>query len=159
MKVNWQLLGPLLVTTLAATAGWFVVNYLTSVRDLRNKAREVRLQYSIAAYRHLEAAASRDLASSNDCSNDYLAGFESAIADIQLFGNDDQIRLAKKLSLAIAEHSPSASTGPLLLSLRNELRGQLGLEPANEEPIHLRLRRSQQQLPVSRTGSKVDPAQ
>jgi hypothetical protein len=78
--MNWQLLGPLLVTTAVAIGGWFVAHALTSRRDRSNKQREHRISYLIEAYRSLELCAHR--IDNLDC-----VKLESAVADIQLFGS------------------------------------------------------------------------
>jgi len=62
---------------------------------------------------------------------------ESAIADIQLFGRRDQAIAAKKLATDLAEQG-SASLDDLLLSLRSELRKELGLEQIAGGITHLR---------------------
>ena len=72
--------------------------------------------------------------------NDYGNDFEAAIADVQLFGTEAQVRMAKDLATAIAKHDKNASTGPLLLSLRDALREELDLGVINECPIHFRLK-------------------
>jgi hypothetical protein len=110
-------------------------HYFNSQRDLRSKRREIRVDYLIRAYRRLEAGACRGPIDASDYGRD----FESAIADIQLFGTNDQVRLAKEMAAAIAEHTKGASAGPLLLSLRDALRKELDLGAINEQPIHFRL--------------------
>jgi len=134
--MNWQLLWPLLVTTVVAIGGWIVAHYFTSRRDLKNKRREIRSDYLVQAYRRLEAGACRGPI---DATSDYGKDFESAVADVQLFGTEDQIRMAKDLATSIAEHRKDASAGTLLLSLRDALRQELDLGTVNEEPIHFRL--------------------
>src|SRR5437588_11608988 len=88
--MNWQLLGPLLITTLVAVGGWFIGHALTTRRDRLNKRREQRIGYLIEAYRRLESCAHR---------RDALEAskFESAIADIQLFGTPRQVELVQTL--------------------------------------------------------------
>jgi hypothetical protein len=102
---------------------------------------EVRVGYLIEAYRRLEAGTSRGAIDGTE----YGRGFESAIADIQLFGTVEQVRLAKQLAIDIADRKKDASAGPLLLSLRDSLRIELHLGVIEEEPIHFRLRQSGQQ--------------
>ena len=63
---------------------------------------------------------------------------ESAIADIQLFGNLKQVTLAAKFANDIAQNS-NASTNELLSDLRASLRNELKLENTNSETIFLRL--------------------
>jgi hypothetical protein len=134
--MNWQLLIPLLVTTVVAIIGWLIGHYLNSQRDRQNKRREVRVQYLIDAYRRLEAGSSRGAIDKTE----YGKGFESAIADIQLLGSEEQARMAKEVAIAIATRKSNASSGPLLMSLRNALRNELDLGSLNEEPIHFRLK-------------------
>ncbi len=133
--MNWQLLIPLLVTTLVAVAGWMAAHRFNSQRDLRSKRREIRVDYLIRAYQRLEAGACREAL---DASND-RRDFESAVADIQLFGTNDQVRMAKEMAAAIAERRIDASAGPLLLSLRDALRRELDLGEINEQPFFFRL--------------------
>jgi len=134
--MNWQLLLPLLATTLLGVASWFAVHWLSTARDRANKKRDLRLSFLLEAYRRLEAGTSRGALESTDCA----VGFESAIADIQLLGTPEQVKMAKNLAISIARRDPEASAGPLLLSLRDELREHLGLQALGEEPLHFRLK-------------------
>ena len=138
--MNWNLLLPLLVTTALGVVGWIVAHRLASTRDQRSKRREVRLGFLLEAYRKLEAGALRGPIHENA----FADGFESAIADIQLLGTTEQTRMAKNLAQAIADHAPDATASPLLLSLRDELRQQLGLETLGEPPVHFRLQKAAQ---------------
>ena len=126
-----------LVSPVIAIMGWFVANNHATKRDRRNKQRDIRVQYLINAYRHLEAIASRG----SDIDR-YADNFESAIADIQLFGCPLQVQMAQELATSIASRSQDSSTGPLLLALRDDLRRELGLEKVGVEPVHLRIKRS-----------------
>lgn len=134
--MNWALLFPLLVTTVIGVSGWFAVHWLSTTRDRANKKRDLRLSFLLEAYRRLEAGASRGSLEATD----FAVGFESAIADIQLLGTVEQVRLAKNLAIGIARRDPQVSAGPLLLSLRDELREHLGLQALGEEPLHFRLK-------------------
>lgn len=126
---------PLLITTCVAIFGWILGHTFNASRDFQNKKREIQLKYLIESYRHLEAGASRGAI----CGTKYGEDFESAIADIQLLGSCEQAKMAKKLSEQIANRDSQASTGPLLMSLRNTLRTQLKLNKIDEEPVHFRL--------------------
>ena len=132
--MNYQLLLPLLATTIVAIVGWLVGHKLNTRRDRQNKRREIRVQYLIEAYRCLEAGSCRDLVPNTDFSR----RFESAIADIQLFGTKGQAEMAKELAEGMAsQENPSGTC--LLISLREALRRELGLVPLNTKPIHLRI--------------------
>jgi hypothetical protein len=134
--MNWQLLIPLVITTGVAMLGWFVAHRFNTHRDRQNNRREVRVEYLIEAYRRLEGGADRGAIHNTE----YGKGFESAIADVQLFGTVEQVRMAKELASAIAERKEGASAGALLLSLRDDLRKELSLDVINEKPIHFRLK-------------------
>ena len=133
--MNWQLLIPLLTTTLVAVAGWLVGHALNARRDRRNKRREIRVQYLVEAYRNLESGTCRGAIHGTE----FAAPFESAIADIQLLGTNAQAQMAKELAGAIAAKQENVSAGPLLMSLRDALREELDLGSINEEPVHFRL--------------------
>lgn len=136
--MNWSLLLPLLVTTVVAIIGWIVGHRLGAARDQKNKRRDVRLGFLLEAYRRLEAGASRGPLHDTE----FADGFESAFADIQLLGTKEQIELANDLSRDIASKSPHASVDLLLLSLRDELRRELSLEPIEKPPFQFRWERS-----------------
>jgi hypothetical protein len=139
--MNWSLLLPLLVTTAVAIFGWIIAHRFATARDQRSKRREVRLSFLLDAYRRLEAGASRGPLHDSKLAD----GFESAIADIQLLGTAEQSRMVRELAVAIASHSPDVSSGPLLLSLRDDLRRELDLGPLDESPIHFRLQKAGQE--------------
>lgn len=132
--MDWEMLISLLITTGVAIAGWMVGHWFNEQRDQKRKRREIRTEYLIRAYRGLEDGANRGSISGTE----YGKKFESAIADIQLFGTEAQARMAKELANAIAERRKDASSGPILLSLRDDLRKEIGLSAIKERPIHLR---------------------
>ena len=132
--MNWQLLIPLLVTTCLAMTGWIVVHHLSRRRDIQNKRREIRVKYLINAYRNIEAGAERPGGSDQP---GFGRPFESAIADVLLFGNLDQIQKAKELALDISAKKKGI-TAPLLYLLRDDLRKELGLMPTDEELVYFR---------------------
>ena len=136
IAMNWQLLIPLLITTGVAVLGWLVGHALNAKRDIKNKRREIQVQYLVEAYRRLEAGTCRGPIHETE----FGKGFESAIADIQLLGTEDQAQMAKELAVAIASRREDTSAGPLLMSLRNSLRHELNLGILNEEPFHFRLK-------------------
>ena len=146
--MNWQLLIPLLTTTGVAILGWLAGHSLNVRRDRQNKRQEIRVHYLIEAYRRLEGGTCRGPIHGTEIGKE----FESAIADVQLFGTDEQARMAKELATAIANRQEHASAGPLLMSLRNALRHELDLGAIKEEPIHFRLKANGQ--PVASADSQ-----
>jgi hypothetical protein len=124
-----------LIQTASAVAmvaiGWWVVHTLNSSRDLRNERRKLRTTYLLEAYRRLEAAVNP---------NDKMVtqpGVESAIADIQLLGTPQQVRMAQTFANEMAQSS-EASLNQLLADLRDSLRSELQLEPVEGKILHLR---------------------
>lgn len=130
--MNWQLLIPLLVTTVIAISGWFAAHALTTRRDLTNKRREQRIGYLIEAYRRLESCAHRR-------SHLEFSKMESAVADIQLFGTPHQVSLVQALVTEFAAGG-SASMDSLMQDLRRDLRAELKLEIVPDNVLHIRMR-------------------
>lgn len=129
--MNWQLLGPLLITTAVAVGGWFVGHVLTARRDRANKRREQRIGFLIEAYRRLEACSQRVAPSDT-------AKLESAVADIQLFGSPHQVELVQRFASDFAAQGGS-SLDALLRDLRRDLRAELRLESVPDSILHLRI--------------------
>ena len=71
----------LLIPTLVAVLSWFVGSWLSVRRDRANKRRELRVSYLIEAYRRLATATNR-----TGIDGPYFVNLDSAIVDIQLFG-------------------------------------------------------------------------
>lgn len=127
--MNWDLLLPLVVTAAVAGVGWFVAHRLSVARDRVARRRELRTEYLIEAFRRLAKSANRDVL------HPYATEIESALADIQLFGTPEQIDMAIVLIQDLVE-AYDADSNPLLNSLRDELRKELGL-PATERYVNL----------------------
>jgi len=123
----------MLVTTIVAIVGWLAVHRLSAARDRANKRRELRVQYLIDAYRKLENAGNRKTST-----RDHVDVFESAVADIQLFGSPEQVKLARKFALDFAAQG-AAALDPLLNSLRADLRQELQLPSLEETITYLRI--------------------
>jgi hypothetical protein len=78
--MSFELLGPLLVTTVVAILGWYVVNYLNARRELRNTIIELRIKYLLEVYRRLLRVLGKEL------TREILDEVEIAIDDLQLIG-------------------------------------------------------------------------
>jgi hypothetical protein len=129
-----ELLLPLLLTTVIGMIGWYVNNSYSAARDRANKQRDLRVQYLIDAYRHIERVCAPNKPA--DISDDMLRGIESAIADIQLFGSAQQIELAKRVVKEIVSGSYS-DPRYLLAELRKDLRRELNLDAASSDPVDI----------------------
>jgi len=110
-----------LVTVGVALAGWFAVHRLTAWRDRVNYKREMQTDFLVKAFQGLANAAERQPTPGAQ----HFRDMESAVADIQLFGSKAQIALVEKFTRDF-EETKQASLDPLLNSLREDLRKELG---------------------------------
>src|SRR5574341_1830314 len=99
---------------LAAIVAAFLAHHYASYRDRVNRRNELRTKYLVEAYRSVERASNRSLEDDIEVAR----GLEQAVADIQLFGNTDQVRLAREFSHEVAAGSGS-DADRLLGSLRS----------------------------------------
>lgn len=125
-KLSLSLIIPGLVTVF----GWYALNRLSANRDKANKKKDMKVKYLIEAWRKLENASNRKNYNPNE--------LESAIADIHLFGNLKQIKLAKDFANEFASNK-KANIDKLLEELRNDLRTELNLEKIDDNINHLRI--------------------
>lgn len=134
--MNWSLLVPLLITAMVTIVGWHISHRFAVRRDLVNKRRELRTRYLIDAYRRLMKSSNHPRL--------YEVGDEvsGAIADIQMFGNNEQATLAKKFVFEMAEKR-TASLDELLISLRDEFRREFLLPELQGRLCWLRIDRDE----------------
>jgi hypothetical protein len=111
-----------LITTVVALAGWLAVNRLTAWRDLLNHKRKIKTDFLIKAFQDLADASQRP----PEKNSPHFRKMESAVASIQLFGNDEQIKQIEQFMNEFSE-SARGPLDPILNSLRNDLRHELGL--------------------------------
>lgn len=103
-----------------ALLGAYVVHALIKQRDQSNTLKKLRTEYLLDALRKLERGASPP-------SNAYSKGdFESAIADIQILGSAEQVKLAHRFCEEAASGNGNLLQ-ELLESLRRDLRIELGV--------------------------------
>ena len=133
--MNTDILIPLLITTFVAIFGWYTVHVLPSIRERPNKRRDLVVNYLTSAYRRLEYAAQRD--------ETYTVNIESVIADIQLFGNSEQIKLALEAAINLVKNK-GANFNELLENLREELRNEMKLEKIEDKIKYLRIYKGQE---------------
>jgi len=132
--VNWQLLIPLLVTTIVAVAVWIVGHRLNAERDLQNKRVELRIRYLLEAYRNLEASIETEVSRKN------LDVLEAAISDVQLLGSPEQVDKVLAWSSLFAKTGTQKDVNlqDLLEDLRASLRQDLGLRPIDRKIRHVK---------------------
>lgn len=125
----------ILVPVLVALVGWGVVHELNLKSDKKFRQREVRLEYLVTAYRNLEQGINRERKT-----EEQNFAFESAIADIQLLGTPEQVKLIKEFSVAHAAGN-KGNMEAVLESLRNDLRQEIGLQELEIDFFTLRFDR------------------
>ena len=132
--INWQLLIPLLVTTVVAISGWVVGHSLNAERDLQNKRIELRIKYLLVAYRNLESSIETEVSREN------LDILESAISDIQLLGTPEQVDKVLIWSSQFSKTGTQKDVNlqDLLEDLRSSLRRELGLREINKQIRHVK---------------------
>ena len=121
------ILGSVCVAAIAAV----LAHRLTSRRDHANRRSDLRVEYLVSTYRMIADAANRDL------DPDSRRTLEQGLSDIQLLGSKEQAEMAIAASQQVASDGVADLNG-LLLSLRDDLREELGLVPITHAPIHLR---------------------
>lgn len=110
------------------TAGFGLVlgHFLSNKQEAKRRRTEKRIEYLIQAFRCLERGA-EPKASKYSASE-----FESAISDIQFFGNKEQVELAYRFC-ENASRGDGSLLQDLLENIRCELRNELDL-PKEELP-------------------------
>ena len=118
----------------AGIVGAFLGNWLSYRREKKHKLQEQRVQYLIQAYRAFSKA------NHHPRLYEVADELEQAIADIQLLGSPELIRLAQAFSTEFAKREET-SLDDVLFTIRRELRRELGEEPVSGKIIWLRIGR------------------
>jgi hypothetical protein len=133
---QWQFVIQSTITIAVAAIGWIIAHRLTSERDAINKRKEMRLKYLVDLYRKIE----RRLGGTID-SQDIADDISTAVADLQLFGDSNQVRSAREIAKSFAGvHTETLDISILLFELCNTIRAELQLPPLEEPVMHLSLR-------------------
>ncbi len=117
---------PALIAAIIVVVGWFANSWLNSRRERVNKQRDIRTQCLIEAYRRIARTSNRPL------SQEQFFETELAFAELQLFGTAAQIDLTRELMRKLIERK-EAQTDALLTAIRDDLRGELKLEPVKHK--------------------------
>lgn len=128
----WLTFIPVVIAGALTVLGWSAVNRLTERREKRNKARELRVQYLAKACRVFARTGLERSAVP------MAKELEDAVADVYLFGTDEQVVLVRKFAQEFAAKQ-SANLDELLKSLRDELRDELELRRLTENPTLLKI--------------------
>jgi len=133
--MNEQLLLSILSSSfVAGIAGAYVGHWLTFRREKRGRLQHQRIEYMINAYRAFAKA------NHHPRLFEVADELEQAVADIQLLGSPELIRLAQAFSEELAKKE-EASLDELLASIRKGLREELGEKPVSGRIIWLRIGR------------------
>lgn len=114
----------LLSAILGAVIGGFVAHRLTVKREVDNARRNQRIDFLLSAYRRLINSSNRR---GRNLSQEYRDDLESALSDIILLGGHKEIEAAQDFMKEMNEGN-SGSLDPVIETLRNSLRSELGLE-------------------------------
>ncbi|MBB6146917.1 hypothetical protein HNQ77_004898 [Silvibacterium bohemicum] len=125
-----QIIVPALVALIVVSLSHF----FTSHRDQVNRRREQRIEYLVTVFRALSKA------NNHPRLYEVADDVEQAVADIQLFGTPEQVRLVQEFATALGTKH-EAELNPLLISLRDDLRSDLGAQSIPQRLIWLRIAR------------------
>lgn len=115
----------IIIPSIVIIIGWFISNWLASWRDARSKRIELRFNYLLDAHRAISSAACRP---ESELSDSQRLALETSIEDIQLLGNDLQLRRLNKI---LNSSSGEKDFNIVLIAIRKELRGGIGLSENN----------------------------
>ena len=118
----WIEIFKIFISIVLAVIGWLFAHKLTSMRDLKNKKREIRINFLLDAYRKLERSIHREAIGKD---------FEEAISDIQFLGTPVQVKMAKKIATDFAQNG-HVTLDELLINLRDSMRKELELEKVDD---------------------------
>lgn len=121
----------------AAAFAAVLAHRLTSRRDQANRRSDFRVEYLVGVYRVIADATHRDF----DPTAEHVRAFERGLSDIQLLGSAAQAEMAVRAGKELAS-TGSTNLDDLLLSLRDDLRDELHLDPLTETPFHVRAKGS-----------------
>ncbi len=127
----------IVVTIAIAALGWIIVHYFNTKRDRTLKRRELVTSHLINSYKVLTIDITQ-----RDANLERDLKLESVIAELQVFGSEEQIRLTKKLVDDI-RNNKEFLMDELINSLRNDLRNELGLSLIQDNVWWLRFEKNQ----------------
>lgn len=117
MEILKYIIGALIGGVVGATLTYF----FGIAKDIKSKKRELTTQYLINAYQTLV----NDI-SHRPPTNERKKKLEDLLSDIQLFGSNEQVELAKQLAREVSS-GRVFELDPLIISLRGDLRKELNL--------------------------------
>lgn len=128
---------PALQVFVSAFVALFVValgHAFTVRRDRQNRRQEQRIDYLISVYRAFCKA------NNHPRLYEVAEEIEQAVADVQLFGTPQQVRLVQQFADDLGTRQ-EASLNEILIELRDSLRAELGADPLSMRQVWLRVGR------------------
>ena len=127
-----------LIGLIGVVIGWVVAHRLTLRREVKSKQRETIVKFLIEAYQKLVSLAydSKYGKKGNDEYLQRVGELQLVMLNIQLFGSDEQIILAKSILDGLTNKNPIDFL-PLLNKLRDDLRKELQLSEVKEDLLFL----------------------
>ena len=116
------------ISFFAAIAGGLVAHFLSLSREKTSKRREIMIKYKMELWRLIDKSNGLAAETVGDKSYD-AANWEEIVREIQLLGTDEQIAMVKKIAAAIGTDKDVPFV-PLMKSLQDELRHELGMKKA-----------------------------
>jgi hypothetical protein len=120
------------VSAVVALAVVGLTHLFTHRRDLEKDRRQQRVDYLVTAFRALTKGVNHPRL------YEVADELSQAIANIQLFGTPEQVRLAQKFAIELGTNK-TASMDDLLMQLRDSLRSELGAEPVSGRVLWLHI--------------------
>jgi hypothetical protein len=143
-------------SALIVVIGWYVGHYFSWQREQNSKERDTRVTYLQSTYRDLIRLRSYAKVLKIDEVGALLVG---VLSDIELYGTNNQVNLARELAKEIDEGGKFGLSETLIDDLRDDLRSELGLEVAEGSVTYfdLEIERTLSELSydVLSTGEKV----
>ncbi len=129
--MNWD---PIITGAVTIT-GWYVLYVISKDRDLKNKEKEIRINYLIEVWRKLNHILNRNEIKPENI-NEVIQALEQVTTDIQLLGTSKQISLVRDFLYNLNEYkTKNVNLDDLLSELRHDLREKLGLEKIDGKVI------------------------
>lgn len=134
MHFDVQVIVSAAVSALVAVAVVVLTHLFANRRERENKRREQRMNYLVCVFRSLSKA------NNHPRLHEVADELEQAIADIQLFGTPEQVKLIQQFAADLGT-TQSAEMTSLLIELRDSLRVELGQPPIPGRVMWLRIKR------------------
>jgi hypothetical protein len=126
-----QLLQTVLTPLFFAIIGGVIVHVLAIRRDRDTKRRELVTKHLIEIWSDLDAAG-------QPRNNSDVLKMEQAVSNIQLFGSEEMIGMARAAAIEMST-AHTTNVTRLLTNLRDALRSELGLSATTQKYIALRI--------------------